>query len=167
MIFGHFREMDERLFQAIVSYDLSSFRTLVSENGVSILEQRTAESLNTPLHLASKLGHTQLVEEIFKLCPDMASLGNSKLDTAFHEACYGRHVSVLRLLLKVRIWEIFRLNRNGETPFYIASKNGHSEAVKLLMTLPGMLEVKEEVSDQSALHAAALRGHTGDISADS
>ncbi|XP_031386711.1 ankyrin repeat-containing protein At5g02620-like [Punica granatum] len=152
--------MDSRLFQAIVGYDLNSFGNLVRENGVPILEQRTAESLNTPLHLASKLGHAQLVEEIVKLCPDMVSLGNSKLDTPFHEACSGGHVSVLRLLLKVRPWEIFQLNGQAESPLYIASKNGHGEVVKLIVTLPGMLEIEEEVSSQSSVHVAALRGHT-------
>lgn len=154
--------MDERLFQAIVSSDLSSFMDLVRENSVSVLEQRIPESLNTPLHLASKLGNTQLVEEILKLCPDMVSMRNSKLNTAFHEACYGGHVSVLRLLLMVHKQEIFLLNGEGESPLYIACKNGHSEAVQLLLTLPGILEVKGEVSDKSPVHVAALRGHTGD-----
>lgn len=163
LIPAHFKEMDRRLFQAIVDCDLGSFRALVGENGVSILEQRTAESRNTPLHLASKLGHAQLVEEILKLCPHMVSMQNSKLDAPFHAACSGGHTGVLRLLMEVLPWEIFRLNGEGESPLCIASKNGHSEVVKLLVTLPGMLEIEEEMSDRSSVHVAALRGYEGNL----
>jgi ankyrin repeat protein len=72
--------------------------SLVNKNE-EILQQRTANTLHTPLHLASRFGHIELVKEIVKLCPDMIAAENNKLETPFHEASRQGNVEVFELLL--------------------------------------------------------------------
>ena len=90
--------MDPSFFEAIAKNERRTFMNLVHENG-EILQQRTAKTLHTPLHLASRFDNIDLVTEIIKLCPDMVAAENSKLETPLHEACRQGNVKVLPLLL--------------------------------------------------------------------
>ncbi|KAK4784201.1 hypothetical protein SAY86_018569 [Trapa natans] len=151
--------MDKRLYRTIVDSEVDSFLTLVGQNGNRILYQRD-QFLNTPLHLAARAAITLMVEEILHRCPDIISARNSNLNTAFHEACYGGHMDILKMLLNYYRPEFFETNGEGEGPLYIACKNGHLQAVKYLLMQLGIREAEDKMSDRSSVHIAALRGHT-------
>ena len=73
-----------------------AFISLVDENK-EILQQRTGNTLHTPLHQASRFGRIGLVTEtkIFKLHPDMVAAENCNLDTPLHEAFHQENVQII------------------------------------------------------------------------
>ena len=117
--------MDQRLLEAVHKNDRQAFMSLVNKNE-EILQQRTANTLNTPLHLASRFGYIELVTEIIKLCPDMVGADNSKLETPLHEACRQGNVEVLELLLDINSWADCKLNSDNQSGFFMAAIMGIS-----------------------------------------
>ncbi|KAF5466556.1 hypothetical protein F2P56_016473 [Juglans regia] len=155
--------MDQRLLDAIAKADKRAFMSLVKENE-EILEQRTANTLHTVLHLASRFGHLDLVTEIVKLRPDMVTAENSKLETPLHEACPQGNVKVLVLLLDTNPWAASKLNSDQKSPFFMACIYGHLKVVNLLLRRPWVQGSEEDASDQNCLHVAVSKGHTGNFS---
>ena len=152
--------MDQRLLEAIHKYDRQAFMSLVNENE-EILQQRTANTFQMPLHLASRFGHIELVTEIIKLCPDMVAADNSKLETPLHEACRQGNVKVLELLLDINSWAACKLNSDNQSGFFMACNHGNLDVVKLLLSKPWLQGLEEDDLVQNFLHVAMSRGHTG------
>lgn len=148
--------MDSRLVEAIRRNDTFTMIRLFQENE-GILEQRTAESLDTALHLASKLGHVDMVSEIVKLCPDMVATQNKMLETPIHEACRHGNAKVSKLLLEANP------RAASKRAFSLACSHGHLDVVKLLLNhaagMPGL--EGNVIFDQTCIHAAASTGQTG------
>uniref|UniRef100_A0A7N2LLU6 PGG domain-containing protein n=1 Tax=Quercus lobata TaxID=97700 RepID=A0A7N2LLU6_QUELO len=132
---------------------------LVCENE-EILQQRTAKTLHTPLHLASRFDNIDLVTEIIKLYPDMVAAENSKLETPLHEACCQGNVKVLPLLLDASHWADCKLNSDNQSTFYMACSHGHLNVVKLLLGKPWVQGLEEDSFVQNSLHVAVSRGYT-------
>nr|POE53096.1 ankyrin repeat-containing protein [Quercus suber] len=152
--------MDPSLFEAIAKNERRTFMNLVRENG-EILQQRTAKTLHTPLHLASRFDNIDLVTEIIKLCPDMVAAENSKLETPLHEACRQGNVKVLPLLLDASPWAACKLNSDNQSAFYMACSHGHLNVVKLLLSKPWVQGLEEDSFVQNSLHVAVSREYTG------
>ncbi|RDX63986.1 Ankyrin repeat-containing protein, partial [Mucuna pruriens] len=151
--------MDPKFYEAVRSNDITTFSSLVKENE-EILQQKTADSLSTPLHLASRYGCTEIVSEIVSLCPDMVSAENKKMGTPIHEACQQDNVGVLKLLLDANPRALCKLNPNGKTACFVACSHGHLDMVNLLLNLSDMVGPEAAGFDQTCIHIAASRGHT-------
>ncbi|KAA8540374.1 hypothetical protein F0562_024707 [Nyssa sinensis] len=151
--------MDLRLTEAIVRNDTTTFISLVQENE-SILEQRTANSMNTVLHLASRFGHPELVKEIVKLRPEMAMADNKKLETPLHEACRRGNENVLMLLLQTNPWVASKLNFVNQSALFIACSYGHLNVVNVLLNQSWLLDLDDDGDGVSSLHIAASKGRT-------
>ncbi|KAF3945669.1 hypothetical protein CMV_027976 [Castanea mollissima] len=151
--------MDSRLLEAIRINDTPTLISLFQANE-GILEQRTTDSLDTALHLASKLGHVDMVSEIVKLCPDLVAAENKNLETPIHEACRQGKAEVLKLLLEANPMAASKVNSENKSAFFIACSNGHYDVVKLLVNNTGMRGLEENVFDQICIHVAAYKGHT-------
>ncbi|TKY48203.1 Ankyrin repeat-containing protein [Spatholobus suberectus] len=154
------RNMDPKFYDAVMINDITTFSSLVKENE-EILQQRTADSLSTPLHLASRYGCTEIVSEIVRLCPDMVSAENKNLETPIHEACRQENVRVLKLLLDANSSAVCKLNQNGKSACFLACSHGHLDMVNLLLNNPSEMVWPEAAGlDQTCIHIAASRGHT-------
>lgn len=152
--------MNPKFYNAVKSNDITTFLSLVKENG-EILHQITADSLSTPLHLASRYGCTEIVSEIVRLCPDIVSAENKNLETPIHEACRQENVGVLKLLLDANSTAICKLNQNGKSACFLACRHGNLDMLNLLLNLSEMGGPEATGFDQSCIHIAASRGHTG------
>ncbi|KOM44490.1 hypothetical protein LR48_Vigan05g209500 [Vigna angularis] len=151
--------MDPKFYLAVRTNDITTFSSLVKENE-DILQQRTADSLSTPLHLASRYGCTEIVSDIVRLCPDMVSAEDKNLETPVHEACRQDNVVILKLLLDANSSAVCKLNLDGKNACLLACSHGHLDMVKLLLNLSEMVGPVAAGFDQSCIHIAASRGHT-------
>jgi ankyrin repeat protein len=154
--------MDARLLEAIRANDTTTMISLFQANE-GILEQRTADSMDTALHLASKLGHVDMALEIIKLCPDVAAAENKMQETPIYEACRRGSAKVLKVLLEADPRAACKLNSENKSPLFMACSHGNFDVVNLLLNHPGMLLGLEETHafDRTCIHAAASRGHMG------
>ncbi|KAG2728995.1 hypothetical protein I3843_01G225400 [Carya illinoinensis] len=150
--------MDIKLIEAIKTNDTPTLVSLFQANE-GVLEQRTADSLDTALHLAAKYGHVDLASEIVTLCPDLVAAQNKMLETPIHEACRHGSAEVLKLLLTTNPRAACMLNSENKLASFMACSNGHHDVVNLFLNHPGMLGLEENVFDLTCVHVAAKNGH--------
>lgn len=155
-----FEEMDSRLLEAIRANDVPTLITL-SQANEGILQQRTVESLDTALHLASKFGHVEMVSKIVDLCPALVATQNKMLETPIHEACRLGNANILQLLLEANPRAACKRNSENKCAFFLACSHGHLDVVILLLNHPGMRGLDENVFDLTSMHVAATNGDTG------
>lgn len=84
----------------------------------------------TPLWLACKYGHLDLVKFLIKkgVCVNQR---NNNGETPLYIACYYGHLDVVKFLIHKGV-DINQANEYGKTPLLVASLNGHLDVVKYL-----------------------------------
>ncbi|KAM5555208.1 hypothetical protein ABKV19_023216 [Rosa sericea] len=151
--------MDFRILEAIERKDIVTFASLVRENE-GILEQREADTLNTPLHLVSKFGYLEMASEIVSLCPDMVAAENKNQETPVHEACRTGNPRILNILLEANPEVVSKLNSKEKiSALSLACSYGHLDVVRLLLKELGKLGLGKEGFDQACIHLAVTGGH--------
>ncbi|KAK9180141.1 hypothetical protein WN943_029348 [Citrus x changshan-huyou] len=124
----------------------------------SLLLQVNAKG-DTPLHLAAKFGHSNIVSfliERAKLAAwQMMRMTNNEKNTALHEAvCHG-NVQVVKILTKQDPDYPYSENKYGKTSLYMAAEGRYSEMV--IELLENCTSVSHEgPNGKTALHAAAM-----------
>ncbi|XP_062173075.1 uncharacterized protein LOC133878502 [Alnus glutinosa] len=130
----------------------------------------------TPLHMAARYGHDDIVEVLIKYCAktldedleggigpavkDLLRTMNKKNDTALHEAVRYHHLKVVQLLIETDPDFSYAANDANETPLYIAAERGFEDVV---------IEILDKCKSpmhggplgRTALHAAVIRNHRG------
>ncbi|KAK6912022.1 Ankyrin repeat [Dillenia turbinata] len=117
------------------------------------------KSGNTVLHLASRLGHYELVVKIVKFKPELVEAENQKLETPLHDACRQNNPRILLLFLGTNPWAVSKLNDMNQSALYVACSTGLSEMVKLLLNQRWLLDSEEDGVQVNSLQIAASRGH--------
>ncbi|KAI8552746.1 hypothetical protein RHMOL_Rhmol06G0291000 [Rhododendron molle] len=128
---------------------------------------------DTPLHVAARAGHFDtvcfIVEEILSSsCRDienrinqgmeMLRLRNKGNNTVMHEAVRNHHLRVAEFLIKLDPSLACLVNDVGESPLYLAARDGMLEIVNgILMEAPSSAHGGSD--GQTALHAAIVEGH--------
>jgi ankyrin repeat protein len=155
------------VFLACTSGNLLHCQILIEHNPqdanlISPLEDGDKEILadfgrrQTPLHVASKKGHAQIVELLLKN-KAASNLPDEEGNTPLHRAA---NVETAAALLS----SAFRTNadipnRRGQTALHVAAANGNVGVVNLLIHHGADQDVLDD-QGQSAFHVAAANGHT-------
>ncbi|XP_073109533.1 uncharacterized protein [Elaeis guineensis] len=150
--------MDRKLYQASLTGDVPTLLELAREDK-HLLEQRVIRSLNTPLHLASRLGHIRFVSELIRLRPELVMSENAKLETPLHDASREDHLEICNALLDADQTVAYRLDCDRRSALFVACSRGHFPVAKFLLDVPWLLASEEDGSTTS-LHVAATDGHT-------
>ncbi|KAJ9701175.1 hypothetical protein PVL29_006496 [Vitis rotundifolia] len=154
----------------------------------SSLLQRPNLKGETPLHLAAREGHLEVVEALIRTEKSLpvdieAGIGaekvilrtkNKRKDTALHEAVRYGHSNVAKLLIEEDPEFTYGPNSSGRTPLYIAAERRFADMVDMIISTchsPAFGEITEkilewkpaltkEVDDngRSPLHLAAKSG---------
>ncbi|XP_017840949.2 LOW QUALITY PROTEIN: transient receptor potential cation channel subfamily A member 1 [Drosophila busckii] len=116
----------------------------------------------SPLHYASRDGHIRSLENLIRLGACI-NLKNNNNESPLHFAArYGRYNTVRQLLDSEK--GSFIINESdgaGMTPLHIASQQGHTRVVQLLLNRGALLH--RDHSGRNPLHLAAMSGYTETI----
>ncbi|GFZ06597.1 hypothetical protein Acr_18g0007670 [Actinidia rufa] len=92
----------------------------------------------------------------------MLRMRNKGNDTVLHEAVRNHHLKVAEFLIKVDPELACSDDYTGESPLYLAARDGMVELVhRMLMASPSSSHSGSD--GQTALHAAVLEGHCGNL----
>ena len=87
--------------------------------------------LDTPIHIASRKGHTGIVQELIDHGVKVNLLGRQG-NTPLHEAVAAGHLEILQILLKSNA-DMRISNEHGNMPLHEAVLGGHLDLVKALV----------------------------------
>lgn len=153
-------DMDAELSEAIKKNDMLAFRRLVQMDP-NVLEQKLDDCMSTSLHLATRLRHATMVEEIAKLRPDVVAEQDDEGETPVHIACRKGYSKILQLLMENNPMAASKLNHKNQSAFLLACRRGHVDAVKIMLQQAWLMELEEDEFDSNPLHAALLKKRTG------
>jgi ankyrin repeat protein len=119
----------------------------------------------TPLHLASSCGRTDIVRILVQRGADLDA-EDARGRTALHLASRGGHVDVVRLLLEVEEGRVLldeEVNIDVQdatewTPLHFATAGQHLEVVRLLLDWNADVNAAD-TDGRTALHHASIAGH--------
>ncbi|KAL1562070.1 hypothetical protein AAHA92_04689 [Salvia divinorum] len=144
--------MDETLYKATMEGNTESLISLIEQDPL-LLERRigttTTPRLETPLHVASMLGHEAFVAELLRRKPRLARELDSTRSSALHLASANDHVGVVRALLQVEPDMCSVCDRGGRNPLQIAAMMGR------ISVLREMLVVRADAATSPILHICA------------
>ncbi|XP_075228695.1 transient receptor potential cation channel A1 [Lycorma delicatula] len=116
----------------------------------------------SPLHFASREGHIRSLENLITLGACI-NLKNNNNESPLHFAArYGRYHTVKQLLDSEKgSFIINETDGEGLTPLHIASQQGHTRVVQLLLNRGALLH--RDHNGRNPLHLAAMCGYTQTI----
>lgn len=114
---------------------------------------------STPLYTASSRGHTKVVKLLLTAGAHVNNADNPGHCTALYAASSFSQVEVVRLLVQAGA-DANLADKHGWTPLFIASRQGDTEIVKLLLEGVPQIDVNSaDEDDQTPLYIAAYNGH--------
>uniref|UniRef100_A0A8C1Q732 Ion transport domain-containing protein n=1 Tax=Cyprinus carpio TaxID=7962 RepID=A0A8C1Q732_CYPCA len=113
----------------------------------------------TPLHLASRAGHTQVVELLLRSGALFQS--DYKGWSCLHHAVAEGYTQTIKILLSANVKLLDETNEDGNTALHIAAQVGHVGAVLLLLERGA--EITLNNADNSFLHEAVPFEYPTDI----
>ncbi|CAH1647463.1 unnamed protein product [Spodoptera littoralis] len=116
----------------------------------------------SPLHYASREGHIRSLENLIRLGACI-NLKNNNNESPLHFAArYGRYHTACQLLDSDKgTFIINESDGEGLTPLHIASREGHTRVVHLLLNRGALLH--RDHNGRNPLHLAAMSGYTQTI----
>ena len=140
----------------------------------SSLLQRPNLKGETPLHLAAREGHLEIVEDLIRTAKSLpvdieTGIGaekvilrtkNKRKDTALHEAVRYGHSNVVKLLIEEDPEFTYGPNSSGRTPLYIAAERRFTDIVGMIIS-PCHSPAYGGFNGRTALHAAVICNDKG------
>jgi len=132
------------IIDAILANDVSTLLAL-AEGNLSVLRERYHwDSLGgTVLHLATELGHKEIVEAIIKLCPSLVGVTNLDGDTPLHFAARWGHATIVAQILASGYAEFTPVNGRGETAFVVACRYTNPDVASLILEETSSITIGE------------------------
>ncbi|KAJ0030250.1 hypothetical protein Pint_14363 [Pistacia integerrima] len=125
--------MERRIYEAAVEGNIISLLNLLQEDAL-ILDRITVSCYGeTPLHIASMLGHAEFVQELLGRKPELAGELDSRKSSPLHLATSKGYLDIVKKLVSVNPEMCFARDRDGKNPVHIAVIKGHVSVLKELV----------------------------------
>ena len=141
------------LSKACSAGDMDQVKTRLCHNaGVN----DETDSGETPLHCASKSGHTDIADLLVDLGADV-NITDLWKQTPLHAACTGKHLDTVRLLVQ-RGAEVSIPDGNRKCPLHIACENGEKKMTEILLQHNADVSARRD-DGLTSFHIACENGH--------
>ncbi|KAK0571283.1 hypothetical protein LWI29_013615 [Acer saccharum] len=142
--------MERRIYEAAVEGSVISLLNLLQEDPLVLDRFMVGCYAETPLHIASMLGHLDFVQEILNRKPEMAGELDARKSSPLHLATAKGYLQIVKKLVSVNPEMCFARDHDGRNPLHIATIKGHFSVLRELVN----------VRPQAARMSIADRGET-------
>ncbi|KAJ4787402.1 Ankyrin repeat protein family-like protein [Rhynchospora pubera] len=130
---------------------------------MSLLKARNRK-LETPLHDAAKVGNEEVIHDLIRHSPsvvkDALRETNDNGDTALHVAANHNHLQeVVSELMNLDPQVAYEENKQGFSPLYIATVEGHTSMVETMLQVDTTLACTQFSDGTFPVHVAARMGN--------
>ena len=115
------------------------------------------DAQETPLHLAAKKGHIDIVDKLLNMRPDHNAVDSSG-NTVLHLAAAGGYLDCCKKILRDNVDKINAGNNDENTPLHLAAKKGKSNIIACLQEYQADCNLRNSLGD-TPLHLAVNEGH--------
>ncbi|KAK8602132.1 hypothetical protein V6N13_058214 [Hibiscus sabdariffa] len=145
--------MEKKLYDAAVQGNKLSLLNLLEEDALLLDRFITGRYPETPLHVASMLGHLEFVDEVLARKPELAKEVDSRKSSPLHLAAAKGYLQVAKSLLQVNPDMCLVCDIDGRNPLHIAAMKGHLGLLReLVQARPWAARVPME-QGETILHA--------------
>ncbi|XP_058114505.1 ankyrin repeat-containing protein BDA1-like [Magnolia sinica] len=141
---------ETRLRQAALNGDTNALHQLLREDPLLLQNIGAESATDTPLHIASLVGHVEFAAAVLEQQPDLARIRNERGLYPLHLASAKGHVKIVEKMLEVDPSFCKLCDKEGRTPLHSAAANGQVEVLENLLRRP----------DAATTHARTERGET-------
>ncbi len=122
-------------------------------------EVNVGEGDNTPLHIASRWGHTKIMTDLLTRGANVNALDRFGSTPLHGAACSPANRAVD--ILVAQNAEVDVANQEGYTPLHLAAMNGRTRMIIDLMECQADINVKNPKTGETPLHLSVKMGHRG------
>lgn len=136
----------QKLMAAVTSNDVATVRQLI-QSGVDVDERYPIlngfNDYHTPLLVAARDGHTEIVLELLKAGADVNATEPTFGAVPLHKAVYNGHADITKILVEQPgVDTNFQGLTNGYTPLHDAIWHGFADCARILIEAGARLELK-------------------------
>ncbi|KAJ0091158.1 hypothetical protein Patl1_13822 [Pistacia atlantica] len=125
--------MERRIYEAAVEGSVISLLNLLQEDALLLDRIMAGCYAETPLHVASMLGHTEFVQEILNRKPELAGELDSRKSSPLHLAAAKGYLDIVEKLVSINPEMCLVGDRDGRNPLHIAGIKGHVNVLRELV----------------------------------
>ncbi|KAM1479242.1 hypothetical protein ACFX2I_026556 [Malus domestica] len=122
-------KMEKKLMDAAMAGDTGALNDLIAEDPLVLDRALVSCVAETPLHVASMLGHLAFVTELLSRNPELASELDSQGSTPLHLAAAKGHVEIAKELVLADPGACAVRNLDGRTALHVAAAKGRFKVV--------------------------------------
>ncbi|KAK8976101.1 hypothetical protein V6N11_007595 [Hibiscus sabdariffa] len=144
--------LESKLYEAAEEGDVTVLPELIRQDRLLLDRVLVNYAVETPLHVAAMLGHTDFVREIIQRKPEFTKQVDSKGSSPLHSASAKGYVEVVKALLDVDPDMCLAVDREGRNPLHLAAMKGKVEVLKELVRVRPQAARVAVASGETVLH---------------
>lgn len=126
--------MEKKLYDACLEGDVETLEALMKDDKLTLARVSLSSRFNqTPLHLASLLGHFEFAKSLLSYNHDSASNLDLQGRSALHLASANGYLNIVQLLIEYDQKMCQLCDEDGRTPLHLAVLKGQEECVGALL----------------------------------
>ncbi|KAK2642444.1 hypothetical protein Ddye_024207 [Dipteronia dyeriana] len=122
-----------RIYEAAVEGSVISLLNLLQEDALVLDRFVVGCYSETPLHIASMLGHLDFVQEILNRKPELAGELDFRQSSPLHLATAKGYLEIVKKLVSINPEMCFARDIDGRSPLHIAVVKGHVNILRELV----------------------------------
>ncbi|KAL9451668.1 hypothetical protein AB3S75_013272 [Citrus x aurantiifolia] len=146
------KNMESKLYEAALAGSVTTLLELLQQDRL-ILERAAMNcSSETPLHVASLLGHEDFAKEILRQKPGIAGELDSRKSSALHIASQKGYVGIVKALLEVNPDMCSAKDVDGRNPLHLAAMKGQVDVLEELVRTRPLVASAPLIWGETILH---------------
>ncbi|XP_039012212.1 ankyrin repeat-containing protein BDA1-like isoform X2 [Hibiscus syriacus] len=150
--------LENKLYEAAEEGNVTVLLELIRQDRLLLDRVLVNYAVETPLHVAAMLGHTDFVKEIIQRKPEFTKEADSKGSSPLHLASAKGYVEIVKALLLVSPDMCLAVDKEERNPLHLAAMKGQVGVLKELVRVRPQAARVPVASGETVLHLCVKYG---------